>query len=163
MTQPTVSSIEGQQLVSPPSQGLIPPGQALYKVKWGKYNFNKKKHLHSTIKSEDTEVLGGLRARPNEIKAQSSRPTWKTAHYDCGCKLRDRQLPSWRGDWAVQDSHGYSLLADVYAAICRQQVTLIGLLQLTIFHCNIWYAKTRVISRKWNLYPLHIANEWVVS
>jgi len=33
------------------------------------------KHLHSTIKSEDTEMLGGLRARSNEIKAQSSRPT----------------------------------------------------------------------------------------
>ena len=29
----------------------------------------KYKHLHSTIKSEDTEMLGGLRARPNEIKA----------------------------------------------------------------------------------------------
>ena len=34
-----------------------------------------KEHLHSTIKSEDTEVLGELRARPNEIKARSSRPT----------------------------------------------------------------------------------------
>jgi len=32
MTQPTVSSTEGQQLVSPPGKGPIPPGQALYKV-----------------------------------------------------------------------------------------------------------------------------------
>ena len=31
----------------------------------------------STIKSKDTEVLGGLTARPNEIKARSSRPSWK--------------------------------------------------------------------------------------
>ena len=77
ITQPTVSSTEGQQLVSTPGKGPIPPGQALYKVKWSKYNFNKQKHLHSTIKSEDTDVLGGLRARPNEIKARSSRPTWK--------------------------------------------------------------------------------------
>jgi len=36
-----------------------------------------KEHLHSTIKSKDTEVLGGLRARPNEIKARSSRLSWK--------------------------------------------------------------------------------------
>ena len=35
MTEPTVSNTEGQQLVSPP----IPPDQALYKVKWSKYNF----------------------------------------------------------------------------------------------------------------------------
>ena len=34
-------------------------------------------YIYSTIKSKDTEVLGGLRARPNEIKARSSRPTWK--------------------------------------------------------------------------------------
>ena len=27
------------------------------------------------MKSKDTEVLGGLRARPNEINARSSRPT----------------------------------------------------------------------------------------
>jgi len=47
-----------------------------YKVKWSKYNL-KTKHLYSTIKSENTQVLGGLRARPNEIKARSSRPTWK--------------------------------------------------------------------------------------
>ena len=39
MTQPTVSSTEGQQLVSPPGKGPIPPDQALYKVKWSKYNF----------------------------------------------------------------------------------------------------------------------------
>ena len=75
MIQPTVSSTEGQQLVSPPGKGPISPDQALYKVKWSKYNFFK--HLPSTIKSEDTEVLGGLRARSNEIKARSSRPTWK--------------------------------------------------------------------------------------
>ena len=49
------------------------------KVNTVKYNFFK--HLHSTIKSEDTEVLGGLRARPNEIKARSSRPTWKNCSY----------------------------------------------------------------------------------
>jgi len=52
MTEPKVSSTEGQELVSPPGKGPIPPVQALYKVK-----------------SVDTEVLGGLRARPNEIKA----------------------------------------------------------------------------------------------
>ena len=57
--QPTVSSTEGQHLVSAPGKGPIPLGQALYKVKWSKYNFLK--HLHSTIKSEDTEVLGGLK------------------------------------------------------------------------------------------------------
>jgi len=73
MTQPTVSSTEGQWLVSPPCKGPIQPGQALYKVKLSKYNF--KEHLHSTIKSEETEALGGLRASPNEIKARSSRPT----------------------------------------------------------------------------------------
>jgi len=39
MTQPTVSSTEGQKLVSPPGKGSIPPGQVLYKVKWSKYNF----------------------------------------------------------------------------------------------------------------------------
>ena len=33
MTQPTVSSTEGQQLVSPPGKEVIPPGQALYNVK----------------------------------------------------------------------------------------------------------------------------------
>jgi len=33
-SEPTVSSTEGQQLVSPPGKGPIPPGQALYKVKW---------------------------------------------------------------------------------------------------------------------------------
>jgi len=42
MTQPTASSTEGQPLVSPPGKGPIPPDQALYKVKWSKYNFNKK-------------------------------------------------------------------------------------------------------------------------
>jgi len=75
MTQPTVSkhwrTIVGQST----RKGPIPPGQALYKVKWSKYNFFK--HLLSTTKSEDTEVLGELRARPNEIKAWSSRQTWK--------------------------------------------------------------------------------------
>jgi len=39
--QPTVSSTEGQQLVSPPGQGPIPPDQTLYKVKWSKYNLKK--------------------------------------------------------------------------------------------------------------------------
>jgi len=82
MTQPTVSSTEGQQLVSPPGKGSIPPGQALYKVKWSKYNFHKK-HLHSTLKSEDTEVLGGLRARPNVIKHDPVDQPERTAHYDC--------------------------------------------------------------------------------
>jgi len=63
-------------MVSPPGKGPIIPGQALYKVKWSKYIFFK--HLHSTIKSEDTkDVLGGLRARHNEIKAWFSRPTWQ--------------------------------------------------------------------------------------
>ena len=33
MTQPTVLSTEGQQLVSQPGKGPISPGQALYKVK----------------------------------------------------------------------------------------------------------------------------------
>jgi len=33
------------------------------------------------MKSE--EVLGGLRATPNEIKARSSRPSWKNCSYDC--------------------------------------------------------------------------------
>jgi len=60
MTQPTVTSTEGQQLVSPPGKGSSPSGQALYKVKWSII-------LENTIKSEDTEVLGGLRARPNEM------------------------------------------------------------------------------------------------
>ena len=75
MTQPTVTSTEGQQLVSPPDQ-------ALYKVKWSKYIFFK--HLHSTIKSEDTEVLGGQRARRNGIKKPDpvDQPE-RTAHYDC--------------------------------------------------------------------------------
>ena len=81
VTQPTVSSTEGQQLVSPPGQGPISPDQALYKVKWSKYNFFK--HLHSTIKSEDTEVLGGLRARSNEIKPDPVDQPERTAHYDC--------------------------------------------------------------------------------
>jgi len=39
MTQPTVSSTEGQQLVSPPGKDPIPQDQALYKVKWSKYTF----------------------------------------------------------------------------------------------------------------------------
>jgi len=34
---------------------------------------NKDIYIYSTIKSEDTEVLGGLTARPNEIKAQYLR------------------------------------------------------------------------------------------
>jgi len=38
MTQPTVSSTEGQQLVSQ-LVSPIPSDQALYKVKWSKYNF----------------------------------------------------------------------------------------------------------------------------
>jgi len=80
ITQPTVSSTEGQSLVSPPGKGPIPPSQALYKVKY-KYIF--KEHLHSTIKSEDTEVLGGLRARPNEIKPDPVDQPERTAHYDC--------------------------------------------------------------------------------
>jgi len=33
MTQPTVSSTEGQHLVTPPGKGPIPPGQALCTVK----------------------------------------------------------------------------------------------------------------------------------
>jgi len=33
MTQPTVSSTEGQHLVSAPGKGPIPPGQGLYKEK----------------------------------------------------------------------------------------------------------------------------------
>ena len=53
VTQPTVSSTEGQQLVSPPRQGPIPPDQALYKVKWSKYNFNQKKHLHPVLEALD--------------------------------------------------------------------------------------------------------------
>jgi len=61
---PTVSSTEGQQLVSPPGKGPI---QALYKVKWSKYNFFK--HLH---KSEDTEVLGGLRAQWDQSPIQQT-------------------------------------------------------------------------------------------
>ena len=80
MTQPTVSSTEGQQLVSPPGKGPIPPGQAIYKVKWSKYNL--KSNLHGTIKSEDTEVLiGGLspmRSKPNQVDQPE-----RTAHYDC--------------------------------------------------------------------------------
>ena len=42
VTQPTVSSTEGQQLVSPPDKEPISPDQALYKVKWSKYNLKKK-------------------------------------------------------------------------------------------------------------------------
>ena len=39
-TQPTVSSTEGQQLVSPLGKGPIPPDQALYKEsEVSKYNF----------------------------------------------------------------------------------------------------------------------------
>ena len=82
MTQPTVSSTEEQQLVSPPGKGPIPPGQALYQGKRSKY-IKKQLHIHSTTTSKDREVLGGLRARHNEIKAQSSRPTWKNCSYDC--------------------------------------------------------------------------------
>ena len=41
MTQPTVSSTEGQQLVSPPGKGPISPDHALYKVKWSKYNLKE--------------------------------------------------------------------------------------------------------------------------
>ena len=33
MTQPTVSSTEGQQLVSATGKGPVPSGQALYKIK----------------------------------------------------------------------------------------------------------------------------------
>ena len=40
-------------MVSPPGKGPISPDQAVYKVNWSKYNFFK--HLHSTIKSEDTD------------------------------------------------------------------------------------------------------------
>jgi len=42
VTQPTVSSTEGQHLVSAPGKGPIPPDQAIYNEKWSKYNFNKK-------------------------------------------------------------------------------------------------------------------------
>jgi len=35
------------------------------------------------MKSEDTEVLGGLRARPNEIKPDPVDQPETTAHYDC--------------------------------------------------------------------------------
>ena len=58
MTQPTVSSTEGQQLVSPQDKGPVSPDQAVSLQ--GKVKYNFKKNLHSTIKSEDTEVLGGL-------------------------------------------------------------------------------------------------------
>ena len=42
-----------------------------------------KNHLNSTIKSEDTEVLGGLRDRPNEIKPYPVDQPERTGHYDC--------------------------------------------------------------------------------
>jgi len=61
-------STEGQQLVGPPGKEPIQPGQALYKVKWSMYNLKK----NTCIRSEDTEVLGGVRARPNEIKHRSN-------------------------------------------------------------------------------------------
>ena len=48
MTQPTVSSTEGQWLVSPPCKGPIQPGQALYKVKLSKYNFKAQKRKTKT-------------------------------------------------------------------------------------------------------------------
>jgi len=80
MTQPTVSSTEGQQLVSP-----VQTHQT--KVKWSKYNFFK--HLHSTIKSKDTEVLGGLTARPNEIKPDLVDQPERTAHYDCVMRIAE--------------------------------------------------------------------------
>jgi len=57
-------------LVSPPGKRPILLGQALYKVKYSKYNF-----LNIYIKSEDTEVFEGLRPRPNEINVRSSKPT----------------------------------------------------------------------------------------
>jgi len=75
-------------LVSLPGKGPIPPGQALRKVKGSKYNF--KKHLHSTIKSENAEVLGGLRATPNEIKPNPVDQPERTAHYNCAmCMLHN--------------------------------------------------------------------------
>ena len=40
-------------------------------------------YIYSTIKSKDTEVLGGLRARPNEIKPDPVDQSERTAHYDC--------------------------------------------------------------------------------
>ena len=52
----------------------------LWTIVWNKRDvcvYLKKQLYNNTIKSEDTQVLGGLRARPNEIKARSSRPTWK--------------------------------------------------------------------------------------
>jgi len=52
----------------------------------------------STIKSEDTEVLGRLRARPNEIKALSSRPTWKN------CSL-----------WHTKDKNTFSLIFPIFS------------------------------------------------
>ena len=57
-------------MVSPPGKRPILLGQALYKVKYSKYNF-----LNIYIKSEDTEVFEGLRPRPNEINVRSSKPT----------------------------------------------------------------------------------------
>jgi len=35
------------------------------------------------MKSEITEVLGGLRARPSEIKPDPVDQPERTAHYDC--------------------------------------------------------------------------------
>jgi len=53
-------------------------------------HLSPKKHLHSTIKSEDTQrCLEDSRAWPNEIKARSSRPTWKN------CSLWLRNVHCW--------------------------------------------------------------------
>ena len=82
MTQPTVSSTEGQQLVSPPVKGPISPDQALYKVKWSKYNFEKKKHLYSTIKSEIQRCLEDWEIDPMRSKPNPVDQPERTAHYD---------------------------------------------------------------------------------
>jgi len=88
MTQPTVSSTEEQQLVSPPGKGPIWPGQALYKVKWSKYNFLKNTYVAPWSPKiqrclEDWE-LGAMRLKPDPVD-QPERlcnvHCWNTTQY----------------------------------------------------------------------------------
>ena len=129
MTQPTVSKHWRTTVGQSPGIGPIPPDHALYKVRWSKYNF--KKHLHGTIKSEDTEVLGGLRARPNEIKARSSRPTWKN------CSLWLCNVHCWNGTqyYSRDSSVNIPLPPDQHHCSDEAKWRIGGLL-LSLTHCS---------------------------
>ena len=60
--------------------------KALKDNSWSVHQLKVQSHQakpHYKVKSEDTEVLGGLRARPNEIKPDPVDQPERTAHYDC--------------------------------------------------------------------------------